>query len=106
MEKLTLFSHVLPEEQERMRICFCMREVTYQNHEIIMEYANSMKKIGVILEGQAALYCSDADGTQYLLDELKKIVFLESHFFFLMNPSTIMFVLKQRQRSCLLLMNT
>ena len=72
MEKLTLFSHVLPEEQERMRICFCMREVTYQNHEIIMEYANSMKKIGVILEGQAALYCSDADGTQYLLDELKK----------------------------------
>ena len=72
MEKLTLFSHVLPEEQERMRICFCMREVTYQNHEIIMEYANSMKKIGVILEGQAAIYCSDADGTQYLLDELKK----------------------------------
>lgn len=52
MEKLTLFSHVLPEEQERCRICFCMREVTYQNHEIIMEYANSMKKTGVILEAR------------------------------------------------------
>ena len=106
MEKLTLFSHVLPEEQERMRICFCMREVTYQNHEIIMEYANSMKKIGVILEGQAALYCSDADGTQYLLDELKKDSVFGEPFLLPMNPSTIMFVLKQRQRSCSLLMNT
>ena len=45
MEKVTLFSHILPEEQERMRVCFQMREAVYQNNEIIMEYTSTMKKI-------------------------------------------------------------
>lgn len=49
-----------------------MREVTYQNNETIMEYANSMKKIGLILDGNAVLYCCDEDGNQYMMDELKK----------------------------------
>ena len=52
MEKVTLFSHILPEEQERMWICFQMREIVYENNEIIMEYTNTMKKIGLIAEGQ------------------------------------------------------
>lgn len=47
MEKVTLFSHILPEEQERMWVCFQMREVVYENNEIIMEYTNTMKKIGL-----------------------------------------------------------
>lgn len=72
MNQVTLFSHILPEEQERMRVCFCMREVVYKNNEIIMEYAGSMKKIGLVVEGRAALYCCDADGNQYMMDELKK----------------------------------
>ena len=72
MEKVTLFSHILPEEQERMWICFQMREIVYENNEIIMEYTNTMKKIGLIAEGQASLYGSDAGGNQYLMDELKK----------------------------------
>ena len=72
MNDVTLFSYISPEEQERMRICFCMREVIYQNNETIMEYASSMKKIGLILEGQAVLYCCDEDGNQYMMDELKK----------------------------------
>ena len=41
MEKVTLFSHILPEEQERMWVCFQMREVVYENNEIIMEYTNT-----------------------------------------------------------------
>lgn len=72
MEKVTLFSHILPEEQERMWVCFQMREIVYENNEIIMEYTNTMKKIGLIAEGQASLYGSDAEGNQYLMDELKK----------------------------------
>lgn len=72
MEKITLFSYISPEEQERMRVCFKMREVTYQNNETIMEYSSSMKKIGLILEGQAVLYCCDGEGNQYMMDELKK----------------------------------
>ena len=72
MEKVTLFSHILPEEQERMRVCFRMREAVYQNNEIIMEYTSTMKKIGLILEGQASLYGNDVEGSQYLMDELKK----------------------------------
>ena len=50
MEKVTLFSHILPEEQERMWVCFQMREIVYENNEIIMEYTNTMKKIGLIAE--------------------------------------------------------
>lgn len=44
MEKVTLFSHILPEEQERMRVCFRMREAVYQNNEIIMEYTSIDEK--------------------------------------------------------------
>lgn len=72
MNDVTLFSYISPEEQARMRICFCMREVVYQNNEVIMEYASSMKKIGLILEGQAVLYCCDEEGNQYMMDDLKK----------------------------------
>ena len=71
MTPVTLFSYITPEEQERMRVCFDMHEAIYQNNEIIMEYSSSMKKIGLILEGQAALYCCE-DGNQYMLDDLKK----------------------------------
>ena len=55
MNPVTLFSYIKPEEQERMKVCFGMREVTYENNETIMEYAHSMKKIGLLLEGQAVL---------------------------------------------------
>ena len=50
-DNITLFSHILPEEQERMRVCFQAREILYKNNEIIMEYSDSMTKIGLILEG-------------------------------------------------------
>ena len=72
MEHITLFTDILPEEQERMRVCFKVREKVFQNGETIMEYSSSMKKIGLIAEGQASLYGSDAEGNQYLMDELKK----------------------------------
>ena len=72
MEHITLFTDILPEEQERMRVCFHARELTFRNGETIMDYSSSMKKIGLILEGQAALYCCDEDGNQYMLDDLKK----------------------------------
>ena len=38
MEHITLFTDILPEEQERMRICFHAREMTFRNGETIMEY--------------------------------------------------------------------
>ena len=55
-----------------MRICFDMHEAVYRNNETVMEYSSSMKKIGLILEGQAVLYCIDEDGNQYMIDNLKK----------------------------------
>ena len=72
MEHITLFTDILPEEQERMRICFHAREMTFRNGETIMEYSSSMKKIGLILYGRAILYCCDTEGNQYLIDELNK----------------------------------
>ena len=72
MEHITLFTDILPEEQERMRVCFKVREAVFQNGETIMEYSSSMKKIGLIQEGRAVLYCCDEDGNEYVIDELNK----------------------------------
>lgn len=72
MAKITLFTDILPEEQERMRVCFQAREMCFQNNETILEYASSMNQIGVILYGRAVLYYCDEEGNQYLIDELKK----------------------------------
>lgn len=72
MEHITLFTNILPEEQERMRVCFHAREMTFRDGETIMEYSSFMKKIGLILYGRAILYCCDTDGNQYMIDELNK----------------------------------
>ena len=72
MEHITLFTDILPEEQERMRVCFKVREAVFQNGEMIMEYSSSMKKIGLIQEGRAVLYCCDEDGNEYVIDELNQ----------------------------------
>ena len=72
MDYITLFTDILPKEQERMRVCFHAREMTFRNGETIMEYSNSMKKIGLILYGRAILYCCDTEGNEYMIDELNK----------------------------------
>ena len=72
MSQVTLFTDILPEEQERMRVCFQAREVSFHNHEIIFAYSNTMNKIGLILSGRAVLYYCDEEGNQYMIDELKK----------------------------------
>ena len=72
MSHITLFTDILPEEQERMRVCFQARELVFKNGEIVMEYSSTMHKIGLILYGRATLYCCDKDGNQYMIDELKK----------------------------------
>ena len=52
-----------------MRVWMQARELTFfrprNSHGSI---PRSMKKIGLILEGEALLYCCDADGTEYILD--------------------------------------
>ena len=72
MSHISLFTNILPEEQERMRICFQAKEFIFQPNETIMEYSPSMNKVGLILYGRAVLYCCDEAGNQYLIDELKK----------------------------------
>ena len=72
MAQITLFTDILPEEEERMRVCFQAKEICFQNNETILEYASSMNQIGVILYGRAVLYYCDEEGNQYLIDELKK----------------------------------
>lgn len=75
------FTDILPEEQERMRVCFHAREDIFRNGETIMEYSRSMNKIGLILYGRAILYCCDEEGNEYMIDELKKDAVLENRFF-------------------------
>ena len=100
MEHITLFTDILPEEQERMRVCFHAREMTFRNGETIMEYSSSMKKIGLILYGRAVLNCCDAEGNQHIIDEIR-MQFLGSRFFFLQIRSIIMFVQRRKPELCL-----
>ncbi|MCC2826022.1 hypothetical protein LK511_03680 [Faecalicatena orotica] len=53
MAQVTLFTDILPEEQERMRVCFRAKKMCFQNNETVLEYASSMNQIGVILYGRA-----------------------------------------------------
>ena len=66
MNAVTLFSYITQEEQERMKVCFGMREACYENNETIMEYAHSMKKIGLLfltaLLSLTLPACNDDDG--------------------------------------------
>ena len=71
-QEITLFTGILPEEQERMRICFKAGEETFRSGETIMEYSSTMQKVGVVICGRAVLYCCDADGNEDMIDELNK----------------------------------
>ena len=108
MEHITLFTDILPEEQERMRVCFKVREKVFQNGETIMEYSSSMKKIGLIQEGRAVLYCCDEDGNEYVIDELNRdSVFGEpfllpsdsQHYYVCATTVTQMTALRSRQQT-------
>ena len=71
-EEITLFSNIKKEEIERMRVCFQTREINFKPGETIMEYSSAMVKVGIIQEGQAILFCSESDGTQYMIEELSR----------------------------------
>lgn len=71
-EDITLFTGILPEEIEKMGVCFQTREINFKSGETIMAYSTTMVKVGVVLEGQAVLCCSESDGTEYLIEELFK----------------------------------
>lgn len=72
MEHITLFTDILPEEQERMRVCFKCREAFFQNGETINGIFQFHEKNGLIQEGRAVLYCCDEDGNEYVIDELNR----------------------------------
>ena len=72
MEHITLFTDILPEEQERMRVCFPRKRddiPEWRNDYGIFQFH---EKIGLILYGRAVLNCCDAEGNQHLIDELNK----------------------------------
>lgn len=100
MSQVTLFTDILPEEQERMRVCFQAREVSFHNHEIIFAYSNTMNKIGLILSGRAVLYYCDEEGNQYMIDELKRTRCSANPFCFLQIPGIITCRLRKRRGSC------
>ena len=105
MNAVTLFSYITQEEQERMKVCFGMREACYENNETIMEYAHSMKKIGLLLEGQAVLYCCDEEGNQYMMDNLETDSVFGEPFLLPENHSIIMSAPEERPGCCLLIMS-
>ncbi len=72
METLSIFSGITPEQQEAMKSCFQSYESSFSPEEIIMSYTSRPQKIGVLLDGYARLYCSDADGNQSIIEELFK----------------------------------
>ena len=92
--KLSLFTDILPEERERMRICFDMRTAVFAPGEILMTYAHQMKNVGLIENGRAFLCCLDPEGNEYILEELHKdSVFGEP---FLLPDDTLQYYIKAK----------
>ena len=105
MSHITLFTDILPEEQERMRVCFQARELVFKNGEIVMEYSSTMHKIGLILYGRAMLYCCDKDGNQYMIDELKKDAVFGEPFLLPADSQHYYVKAEEETKVCLLIMN-
>ena len=103
MDKISLFTDILPEEREKMQNCFHAAEVIYRTDEIIMEYESSLRKTALILAGQAVLCCSDIDGTEYLIEELNPgNVFGEP---FLFPDDTLHYYVRAKSRTTVLFMD-
>ena len=55
MNAVTLFSYITQEEQERMKVCFGMREACYENNETIVEYDHEKNRFASGGTGSALL---------------------------------------------------
>ena len=92
--ELSLFTDILPEDRERMRICFDVQAAVFAPGEILMTFAHQMKKVGLIEKGRAFLCCLDPEGNEYILEELHKdSVFGEP---FLLPDDTLQYYVKAK----------
>lgn len=71
MDSLNIFEGITQEEISNMLHCFEVRQASFQKGQTITTYHNRLQEIGVLLSGQAHLYCIDYDGAYTLLERFE-----------------------------------
>lgn len=66
-----LFDGITPEEYTQMMTCFHATEKNYRAEETICSYDTTARRIGCLLEGEAAIVRTYYDGRQSILEYLK-----------------------------------
>lgn len=110
MDNFGIFTNISPDAQKRMSSCLLAREISFETDEMILSYNNSFKKTGILLDGYARLYYSDADGNQSVMEELTKgSVFgdpflspagLQNYYIRACEPSKVLFIDYERMLKC------
>lgn len=72
IESLDIFSGISQEELQRMLPCFDAQKMNFQKGQTILTYQSSLQKIGILLSGQAHLFCIDYNGSYMLLEQFEK----------------------------------
>lgn len=66
-----LFNGISSEDCEKMSSCLCMSQENYRAGDLIINYGNGCKKIGVVLSGSVMTARYDYDGTRSVLEYLE-----------------------------------
>lgn len=71
MRSLQAFSHISPEEQARMRVCFRAVQESFAPGSPILCDGAPADRVGILLSGSARLTCMDAEGRTSILESLE-----------------------------------
>ena len=66
----SLFDGITQEGYYAMMECFETQERSFSQGDIILDYSQNSKKVGIIKEGSACLVRIDIDGNKYILEKL------------------------------------
>jgi len=70
--RFPIFKDISDENVERMRECFRMRQSRYSSGELIAEYGNGGREVGIIVDGSAQLVRIDSGGNRTILEHLER----------------------------------
>lgn len=72
MESFDIFKGVSQKNLDRMLRCFDARKTHFAKGQTIQTYSSRLERIGILLSGEAHLYCIDHDGSYTLLEHFKE----------------------------------
>ena len=66
-----LFQNITDDEQQRMLVCFGVREESYRSEELIYDFADRRNIVGLLISGSATVERVDIRGVRTILERLE-----------------------------------